>query len=97
MYNKVLEGIALVISLASIIWVLIYSHTVVLATNPSTATAVNVTVAAVAQTCDGSVVAVELQDEDGNIDIYEFYGDDFTVGEEVTVIINNGCIIDVVE
>lgn len=54
-------------------------------------------VAATVVDVHGNIVAVEITEDDGSIEIYEFYGDYFRVGEDVTLIMVGDAIIDVRE
>ena len=46
---------------------------------------------------DSSTVAVEVREDDGNIEIYEFYGDDFNVGDKIVLIMVSDAIVGVAE
>ena len=96
MYNKVAESIAFIISIISIIAVIIFSPMQVSATGLAKARPqqVTATVVAIATDGNGEVIAVELKDQSGNIQIYEFYGDGFVLGEEVSVTMYRSMIID---
>ena len=54
-------------------------------------------VVAVVRTVGNEVVAVEVVEDDGNIEIYEFYGADFEVGEDVTLLMVGDAVVGVAE
>lgn len=96
MYNKFLESIALVIGIIAIIAVVILSPMQINAVGLAKARPQQIvtTVVAIAYNGDDEVIAVELKDQSGNIQIYQFYGDGFILGEEVTVTMYHNMIID---
>ena len=49
------------------------------------------------RTVGNEVVAVEVVEDDGNIEIYEFYGDNFEVGEDVTLLMVGDAVVGVAE
>ena len=53
-------------------------------------------VQAIVYDIEGDVVAVEIKTRKG-IEIYKFYGDNFTIGEEITLIMVDDMIIGVKE
>ena len=84
MYNKFLEGIAIILSLVGIGFSLIYGET----HQPTNTNIVNATVCGI----ENDIITVNI---DG--DFYSYFGDGVRMGQAIKVRFDNGCIIDVVE
>lgn len=84
MYNRFIESVALVISLFGIGFSLIYGEN----HQPVPSDTVNATVCGI----ENDLITVNI---DG--DFYSYFGDGVHMGQPIKVVLNNGCIIDVVE
>ena len=84
MYNKFLEGIALILSVAGICFSLIYGET----HQPTSHNTVNATVCGI----EDDLITVDIDGE-----FYSYFGDGVRMGQPIKVVFSDGCIIDVVE